>query len=165
VFVWPLLLWLLRSLFESVIPRMAQRGLSRGGNRGRAGVFLGEDLNLLLPPMPPLIPVSGALCRGFHSTGEACAYPFPAAPFQTSRCPSCRSPRRPNPPRCAGFGMPRPGLLTTINALTARTGGFSLGAVLRSLVSLHPPLQKEILFNYLFLCKSLLFLCTFLTSS
>lgn len=44
-----------------------------GENRGRAGVtvFLGEDINLLLLPSPPLILTSGALCRGFHSTGEA----------------------------------------------------------------------------------------------
>lgn len=47
--------------------------LSHGGNWGRAGVpiFLGKDLNLLLPLSPPLVPISDALCRGFHSTGEA----------------------------------------------------------------------------------------------
>lgn len=55
-------------------------------------------------------------------------------------------------------GLTGKSLPTTIDELIAWTRGFSLGAVLCSLVSLHPPLQNEMLLNY-----QLLFICMFLT--
>lgn len=64
-----------REIFSNVLflEWPGEVGLSHRGNWGRAGapVFLGKDLNLPLLLSPLLVPISEALCRGFHSTGEA----------------------------------------------------------------------------------------------
>lgn len=119
-----------------------------------------------------------------------CTYPFLAGPFQTFCCPSWFQILFQGPSclpsialelwwmtqlkgvLCKGFcregfkqGKTCPQLTVLCFLLIAGNQEFSLGTVLCFLLSLHRPLQKEILLNYLVLCNSLLFICSFLTFS
>lgn len=180
VFVWPLLSWFKKNLFRHLIPRMSWRGFVWGKLRQRRVSLSRQRLNLLLLLWLQLDTLSGALWRDFHSTEEATLVAVlahsllvPPKPFvvhlDSKSCPSCLPSialelwwiTQLKDLLCRGFcregfeqdkTCPQQTMLCFL--LIAANKGFPLGTVLYFLLSLHRPLQKKMLLNYLVLCCS-----------